>query len=229
MKIRYNYLFNCEGLSLCPNHSRVFCNLPLPGGATVALAMRLNRPTYLALTGPAARCSGRTMPRAGARAGFSLVEVVVAMVLLAILAAGLISSTMQIRKAADSNMREALAVAVGTGFLEQLISAEFPLLQIAADNNVLWDFFTRDGSPEPIRIRPVGYDGEADSIEIPLVTDTDGNESVTMPLQVLPMVERAEGNPDNALNIVVRIRWNEALSKEERTRSFVYVRSRVPR
>ncbi len=163
------------------------------------------------------------------RAGFSLVEVVVAMVLLTILAAGVISSTMQIRKTAESNMRESLAVAVGTGFLEQLISAEFPLLQIAADNNALWDFFTRDGSPESIRIRPVGYEGEGNTIEIPLITDVEGEETATMPLTVLPMVERAEGNPDNALNIIVRIQWNEALSGQERTRSFVYVRSRVPR
>ncbi|MCC5807964.1 MAG: type II secretion system protein [Opitutales bacterium] len=163
------------------------------------------------------------------RAGFSLIEVVVAMVLLSILAAGLISSTMHIRRAAEANMREALAVAVGTGFLEQLISAEYNLLQAAADTNALWDFFTRDGSPEPVRIRPVGYDGDGDTIEIPLVTDTEGQETTSMPLQILPMVERADGNPDNALNIIVRIRWNEALSNEERTRSFVYVRSRVPR
>lgn len=162
-------------------------------------------------------------------AGFSLVEVLVAMALLVLLAAGVISSTLQIRKAAESNMRESLAVAVGTGFLEQLVSAEFPLLQLVTDSNGEWDFFTRDGSPEPIRIRPVGYEGTVDTIEIPLITDVTGAETSTMELTVLPMVERAAGNPDNQLNIIVRIAWKEPLSDVERTRSFVYVRSRVPR
>ena len=169
------------------------------------------------------------------RSGFSLVEVVLSMALLTLLGAGIVASTLQIRRAAESTVRESLAVAVGTGFLEQLISAEYPILRNHADSGSSWRFFTRDGTEESILLRSIGTTGNGTRIDIPLVTELKsdgsggtGNSETTMGLWVLPMIDRAPGNGENALHINIRLTWDSP-NGGQTTRSLAYVRSRVPK
>ncbi len=173
---------------------------------------------------------GKRLPQGG----FSLVEVVISMVILTLLGAGIIAATLQIRRAAESTVRESLAVAIGTGFLEQLISSDYPILRNQADAGASWRFFTRDGTEESIPLRPIGTTGDGTRIEVPLVTELKTDESgtsvdseTTMALWVLPMIDRAPDNSENALNIIIRLTWDDPRGRKT-TRSLAYVRSRVP-
>lgn len=107
------------------------------------------------------------------RRGVTLLEVVIAMFIFAIVGAGLITGSMQLRRMAESNVYESNAHSVASGFLEQLFAIDYPVISNMDDpvlliagiysedldeliylekDNVFFNFAIRDGGSLSIRI-----------------------------------------------------------------------------
>jgi prepilin-type N-terminal cleavage/methylation domain-containing protein len=127
------------------------------------------------------KCDVFSERKAISERGFTLVEVVIASVIFSILAAGLFSSALQARKWAEASVRESVATAVATGFLEQLTATDFAnIIDRIEDRSQPFGFVSRDGEPlTPAQsLRPMSASDWGETIEVPLINrvDKDGNE-----------------------------------------------------
>lgn len=77
---------------------------------------------------PALAAPPGAQPRPHARAGYSLIEVMVGMSLFVMLALGLVSMTFQVRSTAEENVYQSTALALGQAYIEQLRSTDFATL-----------------------------------------------------------------------------------------------------
>jgi len=182
--------------------------------------------------------SDAALPKSAAVGGFTLVEVVVSFFLFTLLAAGLFSSALQVRKWAEASVRESVSTAVATGFLEQLAATDFHnIINRIEDRSVPFSFVTQDGQAlEPEKsLRPMDATDWGDPIEVPLVNklDEDGNEidGPAMDFWFIPSVERSADTPNEAVDIRIFFRWDNGQGRDEASlpvRSLFLVRTRVP-
>jgi prepilin-type N-terminal cleavage/methylation domain-containing protein len=177
--------------------------------------------------------------------GLTLMEVMISLVLFSLLAAGVFSATLQARRHAEANVREAIAVSVATGFLEQLAATDFPLLARHVDNRAInFPFIARDGRPvvPSKNLRPLNATGWGDPIEVPIraekdasgnvVLDSDGNpQEALMDFWFIPMASRSTDTPGDAIEIAIHFRWDNGRSQATGfypERRLVTLRTRVP-
>jgi type II secretory pathway pseudopilin PulG len=176
--------------------------------------------------------------KSAASGGFSLVEVVVSFFLFTLLAAGLFSSALQVRKWSEASVRESVATAVATGFLEQLAATDFPnIVNRIEDRSKPFAFVSRDGEPiEPSKsLKTMDETDWGDPIEVPLVNklDEDGDpiDGPAMDFWFIPGVERSADTPNDSVDIRIRFRWDNGQGRDEDdlpVRSLFLVRTRVP-
>jgi len=176
--------------------------------------------------------------KAISKRGFTLVEVVIASFIFSILAAGLFSSAIQVRKWGEATVRESISTAVATGFLEQLTATDFAnIIDRIEDRSQPFGFVSRDGETlTPAQsLRPMSASDWGDPIEIPLINrvDEDGDEigGPSMKFWFIPSVERSADTPDNSVDIRIRYRWDSGQGRDESAlpvRSLFLVRTRVP-
>jgi type II secretory pathway pseudopilin PulG len=182
--------------------------------------------------------SNAAQPRSAAVGGFTLVEVVVAFFLFTLLAAGLFSSAIQVRKWSEASVRESVSTAVATGFLEQLSASEFPnIINRIENRSQTFGFVAREGEPiVPAKtLRPMDETDWGDPIKVPLVLkfDEDGNEieGPTMDFWFIPTVDRSVDTPSESVDIRIRYRWDNGQFRgvdNFPVRSLFLVRTRIP-
>ena len=109
----------------------------------------------------------------------TLLEVIVAMTILSVVSAGIVASSIQIRRMSESAVRENTASSVAAGFLEQMIAIDYPVLEGYADSVANFNFAIRDGGTQPILINDPN---PSPTLRIPIGTegvDADGNQIET--------------------------------------------------
>jgi prepilin-type N-terminal cleavage/methylation domain-containing protein len=156
--------------------------------------------------------------------GFSLVEVMIAMGLLAMIALGISQNLILTRGIAETNMREATANAAVSGYLEQLKSITYGrILTSIRDTTRPLPTKLSEGQPDPL------YLGQWMTKNIVIDEDENGKVQQTMPLHVRVEIEdlSSSGN-GRALAIEFEYAWEDARTGARRDRSLRTIRSFVP-
>lgn len=136
----------------------------------------------------------------------TLVEVLIALTILTILAAGIISAVMTARSDAENNLYESTSLSVSISFLEQLMSA--PISQITDPTN------NAAGLPS---ISYVLGSGEQSlipfntftSLEVPIISSETGTVQKKLNVEVCPRVSLALNG--RAYLLSVEYRWKHPL------------------
>lgn len=168
---------------------------------------------------------------------FTLVEVMVSMTLFAFLAAGTVYASLQARSWSEQIVRESIATAVASGFLEQMTAAEFAILMDSVvDRSQPFGFITRDGQAlnPPKTLTPMSSTDWGDPIVVPLVDkrDDDGNVIVgpSMNMWLIPAAEAAVDSPNDAIAIRLHFRWQTGRKGGEEVtarRTLIALKTRV--
>ena len=171
------------------------------------------------------------------RSGFTLVEVMISLTIFALLAAGLMYSALHVRFSAEAAVRESIAVAIATGFLEQMSAAEFQNLSNRIINrNSDFQFVSRDGQPlDPTRgLETMAQTAWGSPITVPLVDtrDDDGNivDGPAMDFWFIPAVDFSVDAPVDCIDIRIRFRWDNGRSLRTGNypeRTLVMMRTRI--
>ena len=157
------------------------------------------------------------------RAGFTLVEVIVSMVILGLLGLGIVASTLQIRRAAEATVREANANAVAIGFLEQLQGMDYTILsQLAAANGEM-SFVVRDGTELKIALNSADFTGP---LSIPINVDREGEYSSNMDFWLRVSAQRDTGGLPS-LHVKLAYRWQDPHSTALRANELTLARART--
>jgi prepilin-type N-terminal cleavage/methylation domain-containing protein len=128
-------------------------------------------------------CDGR---RSHGRRGFSLVEVVISMFVLAIFVLAFTQTLIFTKYQAEDNLYAATALTVGVSAIEQMKSVSLARLESPPNIN---------GKPY-FRMEVMGQNSielfldEANSIEVPIVTEEGGNTEKTMTLEITPSLQK---------------------------------------
>lgn len=186
---------------------------------------------------PSARKPLACHNRAEYRRAFTLTEVVISALIFSMLAAGIFSSAIFVRRQAEASVRESIAVSVSTGFLEQLFATDFPvLIDHLSDRSRDFPFVSRDGEPldRPRGLMAMDTTDWGDPIEVPLVDrrDAAGNQvpGPQMRLWFIPAVQRSTDTVNDAVDIRIRFRWDSGQSSRNGIfpeRTLYVIRTRV--
>lgn len=160
--------------------------------------------------------------------GFTLLDAIIAMVMLTIIAGGIISGAIQIRKMSEADVWRNTAHSVASGFMEQIIATDYPVIETITGGTLdQITFRIRDGgtitvpvdvpvSPDPNDPNPVflsGPHGWQGPLDIPVSVDEQSDEEIFMPfwLQV-----SMQPTPDGLLStrIIVRYRWTDPWTRQ---------------
>jgi len=158
------------------------------------------------------------------RDGFSLVEVMIAMGLLALVAMGISQNLVLTRGIAETNIREVTANSVVSGYLEQLKSMQYERILISVrDPSTPLPTKLSEGEPDPL------YLEQWTTKSVVIDEDRDGKTERTMPLHVWLEIEdlAASGN-GRVLGIGIDYAWEDARTGARRDRSLRTMRSFVP-
>ncbi|MCC5842293.1 MAG: hypothetical protein JJT96_19410 [Opitutales bacterium] len=162
----------------------------------------------------------------------------ISLLVFTILAAGIFYSTLQARRMAEANVREAIAVAVASGFLEQMAATDFPLLaQHLDDRTRIFPFVSRDGQfitpGKTLQLPNTTAWGEP--IRVPIVDRiNDAGERVDGPemdFWFIPAVGFSTDTPNDAIEIRLQFRWDNGRSIATGffpERTLVAIRTRIP-
>lgn len=151
--------------------------------------------------------------------GLTLFEAMVAIALLAVVSAGIVTGSIQIRKMAESSVRENTASSVAAGFLEQMVAIDYPVLEGFIGAQVEFDFAIRDGGTQTVTIN---NPNNPPVLRIP-IGDDDGDE-INMDFWFIP---RVAATPDGYRSILITIDyfWNDPWSRDRLQRSMAMVRA----
>ncbi|MGE9295646.1 MAG: type IV pilus modification PilV family protein [Puniceicoccales bacterium] len=141
--------------------------------------------------------------------GLTLPEVLMAMTIFTILAAGIISAVFMVRADAENNLYEATAQNVGLSFLEQTKSITFDDLETPKLNG--------DGSPYITYL--TGFKkyldvplGEDVTVEVPVISDTEGKAKKSIDVTI--RVEVDEATTVTGYWIAVDYSWEHPTTKK---------------
>lgn len=162
------------------------------------------------------------------RQGFSLVEILLAMTILAVTGGAVIAATLTARRVAEDNLYQATAFTVASGYLEQMVGFSYATLQNVMKN---------PESPIPTKIDqgdddPLYLDQET-TIAVPIFTSVDpetGEEKVemAMELKVTPrLLNLRPGSGVHAIGIEVEYEWKNPSTGREYTRMVKTIRADV--
>lgn len=160
----------------------------------------------------------------GSEKGFSLVEVMIAMAILAVIAMGISQNLILTRGIAETNIREVTANSVISGYLEQLKSMQYERILVSVrDPSKPLPTKLSEGEPDPLFL------GQWMTKTVVIDEDKDGNTTRTMPLHVRVGIEDLAANGNGTvLAIEFEYAWEDARSRVRRERSLRTMRSFVP-
>lgn len=158
------------------------------------------------------------------RRGMTLIEVVVAMVILSMLSVGLLNGVLQSRKITEENIYHSAAMNATVGYLEQLKSLPYSEIREAIDDplgtplNTVVDSTTSD----PIYLSTWNFKN------LTINVDEDGNTIENMDFWVWPHVEDlSAGHNQPAVAIRMAYAWRSPVTNYYRLGNLKIVRSSV--
>lgn len=130
------------------------------------------------------------------KSGFTLIEVVYALIILAVLFAGLIKISAFTKFNAEQNLYEVSALNAALGVIEQLKSANYELLT---------DPPTASGTPYFALMTSTGNDiqlnlGTSNQLEIPIITEAGGTTGKTLDVALTPTLQASTKLVQNLVN-----------------------------
>ncbi|WOO39955.1 type II secretion system protein [Rubellicoccus peritrichatus] len=128
--------------------------------------------------------------RSHKHSGMTLVEIMIAMLILTIMAAGIISAVFTVKADAENNLYESSALNVAMSFIEQMKSFDYGLLEDPPTNPAGKDVFTF-------------IIGSGTALEVPL------DEDITI---TVPIVSKSDGNVVKELDVILNVSKSVAAS-----------------
>ncbi len=179
--------------------------------------------------------SNRNPKRRPSKAGVTLVEIMVAMVILGFSALALLSGLMQARRYTELAIRENTALTIAQGYIEQMKNMEFASL----DEAVLPTLF-HEGAADTLTVSPVPSDptvgdSTTDIVNAKLIdikntpTDTSDDMGMSIYVYIQDITDAAAGIGD-ARRIIIRYEYSYADGNRTISNSDVLyaIRSDVP-
>lgn len=156
--------------------------------------------------------------------GFSLAEIMIALMLFGIMATAFMASTSFAHKVAQSSIYESTALTVATGYIEQVKSIEYETLAACIlDNSTPIPTMINQGTDDPL------YIGKYTSKTVPIRMDDKGSVLQTMKLEVRPELSNIfSATGEKLLTIEIHYRWTEPGSSRQRENCIRTARSYVP-
>jgi hypothetical protein len=161
----------------------------------------------------------------------------ISMTIFALVSAGLIASALHVRFTAEAAVRESIAVAIATGFLEQMSASEFGnLSNRIIDRTSAFGFVSRDGQPlDPARgLEPMTETDWGEVLGVPLVDERDEDGNVipgpVMNFWFIPAAGFSADALDDSIDIRIRFRWDNGRSQRTGRfpeRTLIMMRTRI--
>jgi prepilin-type N-terminal cleavage/methylation domain-containing protein len=154
--------------------------------------------------------------------GFSLVEMLIAMVIFAVLSIGLSKSLIYSQQMAEDNLYEATSLTVASSFIEQIKAVSYArllepkqvggkdVIEVVIGNGLLYDLIL----------------DEKNELEVPIVTDNSGTANKMLTLGLTPSVTRMDSG--SGFWIEVYYEYEHPKTKRVRSQSLRNARSAVP-
>jgi len=158
------------------------------------------------------------------RQGFSLIEVLLAMVILALLTMGISQGLVFARSISETNIREVTANAAASGYLEQLKSMEYAtILTSVNDTSVPVPTVLSLGQPDPLLLN------QWTTKSVVIDQDPDTGHERRMPLHVRLEIRNLDGAGNGPLlEFSIFYAWEDAKTYRKRERGLRTMRAEVP-
>lgn len=158
--------------------------------------------------------------------GFTMVEMMISLTILAMLALSLGVAIIMARKLSEASIYQGTALTAALGYMEQIKSMEYFYLQDAYTSPATKYLPTRldDATPDYL------YCGQTNEKELVIDIDKDGNVIKRMKLTITPTITDLSKNGTGlmAMEIILVYSWTAPDSKLPHTRALRTVRSYVP-
>lgn len=156
--------------------------------------------------------------------GFTLVEVMLAIVILAFIAIGISQNLVMTRGIAETNIRESTANAAASGYLEQIKSMDYErIMSSVRDPDLPLPTVLSQGVADPI------YLGQWMEKSIIIDEDAQTGKERRMPFHLRLTVEDLEDSGNGSvLGVTLLFAWEDAKTGARRERSLRTMRSYVP-
>jgi type II secretory pathway pseudopilin PulG len=127
----------------------------------------------------------KTTDRQATKYAFSLIEMVVSMFVLTLLSLAFVRGLIYIKYTAEDNLYEASALSVAVSTIEQMKGASISLLSTppTSDGKEIFTLTVENENEIDLIL------DEANTVSIPLVTDSDGNIQKTLDIEVVPSID----------------------------------------
>lgn len=157
------------------------------------------------------------------KGGFSLMEVMLAMVILTLIAMGISQGLVSARSISETNIREVTANAVASGYLEQMKAIEYSTLMISIrDPNVPVPTVLSLGAPDPL------YLDQWVTKSVVIDEDPITKKERRMPMHVRLELEDLEPSGNGtAIAIALFFAWEDAKTGKRHERALRTVKSLV--
>jgi prepilin-type N-terminal cleavage/methylation domain-containing protein len=158
------------------------------------------------------------------RHGFTMVEMVISLFVLAMMALALGSATIQARKMSEAAVYKGTAMAAASGYMEQLKSMEYQqLINSITDKSIPLPTKLDQGTSDPLIV------GVENSKKITIDVNSSGEATKTMDFIITPELTNLEPTLGlRAIEIKLRYKWKAPGSNSYLERGIRSVRSYVP-
>lgn len=167
-------------------------------------------------------CKSTFPPLRPKLAAYSLVELMVGMFVLAMLGLGMTKALLFSKATAEDNLYEATALTVAISTMEQMQGASLKLLKDppTIGGAAVFEMVVAGNTEQNIFL------GEANFLEVPIVTDSAGSIAKTMPLTLTPQIAPME----NGMGYWLSVKYSYDHPRHQRTRTQIMrsARSTVP-
>lgn len=160
------------------------------------------------------------------RRGFSLIEILIAMAILAGLAASILAGALQVRKLAEDNVYQASADTIAAGFLEQLLGIAYAELKNSAKNSAV-PLATKinQNTSDPI------YNGKWTTVSLPIISNVTA-DGETVPEVSIDVDVKAELRDMvlegvDAMEIAIYYKYTNPTTQKQYERVLRTIRSSV--
>ena len=160
----------------------------------------------------------------GATDGFTLLEVMLAMAILALVAAGVTQNLLLTRGISESNIRDSTAMTAASGYLEQIKAMEYErILASVRDPSTPLPTVLNQGDPDPIPLN------QWTTKMIVIDEDIASGIERTMPFHIRVGIDDLAGSGDGSLlGVSVFFAWEDAKTGRRHERALRTMRSYVP-